>query len=96
MEVRISKSFLPICLCVKLASANGITYLERKYRAASVFGNYFTRICKWGCKTLLIRPLIASASHCLFCGGNGDFWECKSIEDLFCLREAYRGLLLNK
>ena len=53
---------LPISLSV--VGANGITYLERKCRAASVFGNYFTRICKLGSKTMLIRPLIASINHC--------------------------------
>ena len=53
---------LPISSCE--LSANGITYLERKCRAASVFGNYFPRICKLGSKTMLIRLLIASLNHC--------------------------------
>lgn len=42
MEVRFSKECLAIALCE--VSANRITYLERKCRAASVFRNYFTRI----------------------------------------------------
>lgn len=54
---------LPISLSV-VSAINGITYLERKCRAASVFGNYFTRVCKLGSKTMLIPPLIASLNHC--------------------------------
>lgn len=56
-EVRFSKVF-----CV--ASALMESHTERKWRAALVFGDYFSRIRKWESQKLLIRIMVASENHC--------------------------------